>query len=196
MDRSSAEHSDWSEKAVFSTGEAAQVCSVSQQTIIRCFDSGRLQGFRVPGSKFRRIPRAELIRFMRENDIPVSRLESSRQTVLCLATSSSALLDLADAGLERLDIEIVHNGFDAGWIARDRTPRVVIFDAFGDACVRRAMIDRFSAFQGRRPLLLMLGDGSERVPGVDHVVARDASADEIGEKIIGLLDAEDGQLDG
>ena len=29
-------------------------------TIIRCFDSGRLRGFRVPGSKFRRIPREEL----------------------------------------------------------------------------------------------------------------------------------------
>ena len=47
------------------TGEAADVCKVSQQTIIRCFDSGRLGGFRVPGSKFRRIPRADLIKFMR-----------------------------------------------------------------------------------------------------------------------------------
>ena len=51
-----------STKRVFTTGEAAEVCKVSQQTIIRCFDSGRLTGFRVPGSKFRRIPREELIR--------------------------------------------------------------------------------------------------------------------------------------
>src|SRR5881396_206586 len=56
-------------KTVFTTGEAAEVCKVSQQTIIRCFDSGRLTGFRVPGSKFRRIPRDELIRFMRANSI-------------------------------------------------------------------------------------------------------------------------------
>lgn len=54
-----------SEKKTFTTGEAAAICKVSQQTIIRCFDAGRLQGFRVPGSKFRRIPREELIRFMR-----------------------------------------------------------------------------------------------------------------------------------
>ena len=56
-------------KQVYSTGDAAQLCKLSQQTIIRCFDSGRLKGFRVPGSRFRRIPRDELIRFMRENDI-------------------------------------------------------------------------------------------------------------------------------
>ena len=44
-------------KTVFTTGEAAEICKVSQQTIIRCFDSGQLKGFRVPGSRFRRIPR-------------------------------------------------------------------------------------------------------------------------------------------
>ena len=59
----------WASKQVFTTGEAAEICKVSQQTIIRCFDSGRLNGFRVPGSKFRRIPRIELLRFMRTNDI-------------------------------------------------------------------------------------------------------------------------------
>ena len=54
-------------KTVFTTGEAAKICKVSQQTIIRCFDSGRLQGFRVPGSRFRRIPRDELLRFVRRH---------------------------------------------------------------------------------------------------------------------------------
>jgi excisionase family DNA binding protein len=57
-------------KTVFTTGEAAEICKVSQQTIIRCFDSGRLRGFRVPGSRFRRIPREALIAFMKDNGIP------------------------------------------------------------------------------------------------------------------------------
>ena len=48
-------------KTVFTTGEAAKICKVSQQTIIRCFDSGQLKGFRVPGSRFRRIPREQLV---------------------------------------------------------------------------------------------------------------------------------------
>ena len=57
-------------KTVFTTGEAAKICKVSQQTIIRCFGNGSLKGFRVPGSKFRRIPREQLYLFMKDNGIP------------------------------------------------------------------------------------------------------------------------------
>ncbi len=64
---------DFSTMQVFTTGDAAYVCRVSQQTIIRCFDSGRLHGSRVPGSKFRRIPRESLERFMIAEDIPMDR---------------------------------------------------------------------------------------------------------------------------
>lgn len=55
---------------VYSTGEAARICRISINKIIRCFDSGKLKGFRVPNSKFRRIPRDELLRFMRDNGLP------------------------------------------------------------------------------------------------------------------------------
>ncbi len=59
-------------KEVFTTGEAAKICRVSQQTIIRCFDAGNFkkQGFRVPGSRFRRITRKGLCTFMEENGFP------------------------------------------------------------------------------------------------------------------------------
>src|SRR4051812_19187556 len=69
-------------KTVFTTGEAADICKVSQQTIIRCFDSGRLKGFRVPGSRFRRIPRDALIAFMKDNGIPPDSLDTGKQKVL------------------------------------------------------------------------------------------------------------------
>ena len=59
-------------KKVYTTGEAAKMCQVSQQTIIRCFDAGNLKGFKVPKSKFRRIPRDKLYEFMRDNNIPIS----------------------------------------------------------------------------------------------------------------------------
>src|SRR5207248_311190 len=69
-------------KTVFTTGEAAEICKVSQQTIIRCFDSGRLKGFRVPGSRFRRIPLDALVAFMKENGIPVDALNNGKRRVL------------------------------------------------------------------------------------------------------------------
>lgn len=55
----------------FTTGQVAKICGLSQQTIIRCTETGQLKCWRVPGSRFRRIERAELLQFMRENGIPL-----------------------------------------------------------------------------------------------------------------------------
>jgi len=57
-------------KSAYTTGEAAHICSLSQTTIIRLFDSGVLKGYRVPGSRFRRIPHEELERFLIEHALP------------------------------------------------------------------------------------------------------------------------------
>ena len=87
---------DWSEKKIFTTGEAAKVCKVSQQTIIRCFDSGRLRGYRVPGSKTRRIPRGELIRFMRGHHMPLDVLGESDTVLLIVELKGDVALDEPD----------------------------------------------------------------------------------------------------
>ena len=86
-------------KTVFTTGEAAKICKVSQQTIIRCFDNGQLKGFRVPGSKFRRIPREALYKFMKDNGIPTEALESGKRKVLAfLAAAFEKEHDYVPAG--------------------------------------------------------------------------------------------------
>ena len=77
-------------KTVFTTGEAAKICKVSQQTIIRCFDNGQLKGFRVPGSRFRRIPREALYKFMKDNGIPTDALESGKRKVLLVDDDAGA----------------------------------------------------------------------------------------------------------
>lgn len=55
------------------TGNAAVLCGVCQQTIIRAVDAGLLPAWRVPGSRFRRIARSDLYQFMVDNDIPVDK---------------------------------------------------------------------------------------------------------------------------
>jgi excisionase family DNA binding protein len=62
-------------EAVFSSGEAAKLCKVSQQTIIRCFDSGQLKGYRV--ARRRRIPQENLRAFMIEHNIPTDTLDAA-----------------------------------------------------------------------------------------------------------------------
>lgn len=62
------------ETRVYSTGAAAKLCGVSIQTVTRLFDEGALGGYRVPGSRFRRISRAALLTFMVEHGIPTDGL--------------------------------------------------------------------------------------------------------------------------
>ena len=116
-------------KRIFTTGEAAKVCNVSQQTIIRCFDNGRITGFKVPGSKFRRIPREELIRFMRENGIPLSRLGERRRVLV--VDDDPSVVQLLTAGLERdgrFEVKSAANGFDAGLMTESFAPDVIVLD--------------------------------------------------------------------
>lgn len=121
---------DWRDKQIFTTGEAAKICNVSQQTIIRCFDSGRLEGFRVPGSRFRRIPRAELIRFMKKNGIPTESLDSGRTRVLVVDDDPEIVAVLKEA-LEkdaRFDVQSASTGYDAGLLTESFKPHVILLD--------------------------------------------------------------------
>ncbi len=121
---------DWSGKKIFTTGEAAKVCKVSQQTIIRCFDSGRLNGFRVPGSKFRRIPREELLRFMRTNDIPLDALEGGIKRVLIVDDDDQIVSLLEEVLGEdgRFEVKTASTGYDAGLLTESFRPHLVILD--------------------------------------------------------------------
>ena len=117
-------------KTVFTTGEAAKICKVSQQTIIRCFDNGQLKGFRVPGSRFRRIPRESLYKFMKDNGIPTDALESGKRKVL-LVDDDTELLELMNKVIEddgRFEVRIATNGFDAGMMVKEYRPDVIVLD--------------------------------------------------------------------
>lgn len=117
-------------KDLFTTGEAADICRVSQQTIIRCFDSGRLKGFRVPGSKFRRIPRASLIRFMRDNNIPLDNLDSGKRKVL-IVDDDAEIVELISDILSReggFDIRTASSGYEAGMITQQFRPDLILLD--------------------------------------------------------------------
>jgi excisionase family DNA binding protein len=124
------QNNDWSSKKVFTTGEAAKVCKVSQQTIIRCFDSGRLNGFRVPGSRFRRIPRDELIRFMRENEIPLESIGTDRKRVLVVDDEPEILSMITDLleGDGRFDVCQASTGYDAGIETERFKPHLIVLD--------------------------------------------------------------------
>ena len=117
-------------KTVFTTGEAAKICKVSQQTIIRCFDSGQLKGFRVPGSRFRRIPRDILYKFMKDNGIPTDALESGKRKALVVDDDVELvelIRDVLDAD-GRFEVRCANNGFDAGMMVKEYKPDILVLD--------------------------------------------------------------------
>lgn len=117
-------------KTVFTTGEAAEICKVSQQTIIRCFDSGRLKGFRVPGSRFRRIPRESLVVFMKDNGIPIDLLESGKKKIL-VVDDDPEIVELFVDVLERdgrFEVRTAVSGYDAGMATQEFNPDLIILD--------------------------------------------------------------------
>lgn len=117
-------------KRVFTTGEVAQICKVSQQTVIRCFDSGRLQGFRVPGSRFRRIPRDSLVAFMKNNQIPMDQLETGKKRVL-VVDDDEAIVEMFTELLERdgrFEVQTAATGYDAGILTEQFRPDIILLD--------------------------------------------------------------------
>jgi len=117
-------------KLVFTTGEAAEICKLSQQTIIRCFDNEQLGGFRVPGSKFRRIPRRDLIKFMKRNGIPMDGLAGDKIRVL-VVDDDPEIVELFVDVLKRdgrFEVGAATTGYDAGVQTQALRPDVVILD--------------------------------------------------------------------
>lgn len=117
-------------KDLYTTGEAAEICKVSQQTIIRCFDSGRVEGFRVPGSKFRRIPRQSLIKFMKENNIPLDTVESGKKKVLIVDDDAEIVELMTDVLVRdgRFDVKTASSGYEAGIQTQMFRPDVILLD--------------------------------------------------------------------
>jgi excisionase family DNA binding protein len=117
-------------KNLFTTGEAADICNVSQQTIIRCFDAGRLEGFRIPGSKFRRIPRDSLVRFMRKNKMPLDNLESGKKKILVVDDDAEIVELITDVLVRdgRFEVKTASSGYDAGIMTEKFCPDLIILD--------------------------------------------------------------------
>ncbi|MBR2003472.1 MAG: response regulator [Thermoguttaceae bacterium] len=187
-------------KTVFTTGEAAKICKVSQQTIIRCFDSGGLKGFRVPGSRFRRIPREHLYAFMKENNIPTDALESGKRKVLVVDDDRDLVELLVDV-LERdgrFETRAVNNGFEAGMTVKDYRPDLIILDVMlpdingKDVCVRVRNDKSLEAVKIICVSGMVEEDKIEELhrAGADEFLAKPFETERLIERICALLEIE------
>ena len=117
-------------KSVLTTGDVAKICNVAPRTVSKWFDSGQLKGYRIPGSKDRRIPFEELLNFMKSHNMPISGLPSGKTRVLVVDSNESASLELAKTLRTASDYEVraVHTSFETGVTAHKFSPHIIILN--------------------------------------------------------------------
>ena len=180
---------DNSNKQVFTTGEAAKICNVSQQTIIRCFDSGRLHGFKVPGSRFRRIPRAELVRFMQANNMDLSRMDTGTVQVLVIGLSAAVTDSVIRDHAVGHNIQIHHaeDAWEAGFLANQCKPGLVLISmnvaGVQERAVRQTLIDS----TGRDPMIVVVENNYHN--GINMPSQNDEPKEVIKKAVLQLLSA-------
>lgn len=118
-------------KKVFTTGQVAKICKVAPRTVSKWFDSGRLRGYRIPGSQDRRIPREHLLRFLKEHGMPLGELEAEvLNKVLVVGAEATLLASLRDHLREsdNFKLETAASGFEAGIQAQSFGPDCIVID--------------------------------------------------------------------
>ena len=118
-------------KKVFTTGQVAKICKVAPRTVSKWFDSGRLKGYRIPGSQDRRIPREQLIRFLKEHGMPLGELEEEEWHKVLLIGTEKLFIDRLREMLpesEDFKFELAQSGFEAGTLAQSFHPDTIVID--------------------------------------------------------------------
>jgi excisionase family DNA binding protein len=117
-------------KNVLTTGEVARICNVAPRTVSKWFDSGQLGGYRIPGSKDRRIPLNELMRFMKAHNMPTDALPAGKTRVLLIDDSTIAGNGTLDALKNKggYDVEVVASTFETGAAVHRFAPHVLLIN--------------------------------------------------------------------
>lgn len=131
------------DKEVLTTGEVAKICNVAPRTVSKWFDSGALKGYRIPGSRDRRIPSGELMRFMRAHGIPLEGMTSGRTRVLIVDGEREVVDTLQRILTEQTSYEIrtATSSFSAGMECEKFKPHVVLMDIHLGEADARAFVE-------------------------------------------------------
>jgi excisionase family DNA binding protein len=117
-------------KDVLTTGEVARICNVAPRTVSKWFDTGQLRGYRIPGSRDRRIPLSQLVRFMKAHGIPLNGLETGQMRLLVIDEEPELALllqrTLSDTG--QYEVRVADSAIEAGLLLEQFRPNVILVD--------------------------------------------------------------------
>jgi len=117
-------------KKVFTTGQVAKICNVTTQTVTKWIDTERLAGYRIPGSKARRVTRENLQKFVEDHSVPTDYFAREKHGVL-VVSRTEALAGEVTAALGDAAEFVVNSTADllsAGLLIASAQPDVVLID--------------------------------------------------------------------
>jgi excisionase family DNA binding protein len=186
-------------KKVFTTGQVAKICKVAPRTVSKWFDSGRLKGYRIPGSQDRRIPREQLIRFLKEHGMPLGELEEEEWHKVLLIGTEKLFNDRLREILpedEDYKYQLANSGFEAGMLAGNFQPDTIIIDLGLGRSEAIQIVARLRADDTHTGTLIVgLASEDEAAPeqlsqyGFNDIFKKPFDIALLGEKIRGIADA-------
>ena len=126
------------EKEALTTGEVARICNVAARTVSKWIDAGRLDGYRIPGSRDRRVHVNALEAFVAANNIPVStaaigRTDTTRVLMVDADRQACETVREVLTDLGGYLVETAPDALSAAIACGAATPDVIVFDvAAGD----------------------------------------------------------------
>ena len=176
------------DKTVLTTGDVARLCGVTIRTVIKWFETGRLEGYRLPGSRERRFPRDAVERFLARNGMPVSLLSgpgapgataTGGARRILVVDDDAAVRGLVQRYLATLGLFEIHSA-GSGWEAGLKTvlvrPDLILLDyRLGDTTGDQVVAMLRSQDLRPRPAILVMSAYLEG-HDVERVLALGAEA--------------------
>ena len=164
------------DKTILTTGDVARLCGVTIRTVIKWFESGRLEGYRLPDSRERRFPRAAVERFLAEHGMPSHLLSAGsagggarRVLVVDDDQAVCGMIERYLSGLGLFEVHVASSGWEAGLKTALVAPDVILLDyRLGDTTGDRVVATLRSQKLQPRPAIVIMSAylSSEEVEAV------------------------------
>lgn len=109
-------------------GQVAEICNVSPRTVSKWFDTGQLRGYRIPGSKDRRISVDQLVRFMRAHGIVSEEFQRRFGKRVLFIDSSSDWEYFSSLKRNGYEVRGAKSAFEAGFLFSEWHPSYVVLN--------------------------------------------------------------------
>lgn len=169
----------------YTTGQVARLCQVTKRTVIKWIESGRLQGYTIPGSRHRRVSAERLRDFLRAYHMP-DYAGAFRRRILIVDDDLDFLELLQDALRDRFDVDVASSGLEAASRLRVFQPDLILLDIRLPDLSGLEVCRHFQGYKSERriPILTMSAYGSE----IDLAEIRRSGADAFLPKPLKMAD--------